>query len=306
MTEQEFENLIDKYLQGIASQEELKLIEAYEEFAVEKAKDKVFENKRAKKAINLEIKRNILKSTRVIRPKKQWLGIAVSIMVILVSTIWTVLFINEPSTFANETGLAIEIGLPDGSQVILNSGARLKYKHKSNGVRFVSLEGEAFFDVERDEHAPFVIETNDLQTRVLGTSFNIKSTDSLIDVSVVTGLVEVTSKLKSVHLRPNQKVSYYPQTRKMQKDTIDHSLYTSWFKPNIKLKGVRMIDLARILESRYGVRVYFKDEMAKDQKMTIAIDQNENIEEVMDNITYISQVRLTKNQKNEIKVQLKK
>ena len=306
MTEQEFKNLLDKYLQGTALEEEIDLIKSYEDLSVENSKDKVFESIEHKDVLNREIKKTILKSIRTRKSKNHLLKIAASITVILATTIWVVYFRERPDVYMNETAHFIGVDLPDGSQVILNSNARLQYQLKLDGVRFVTLAGEAFFDVARDEQSPFVIQTNDVHTKVLGTSFNIKSTDSIIDVSVATGLVQVTSKGESVQLRPNQKLSYDTRTHKMQKDSVDHNLYTSWYKNSIKLDGVRMVDLARILESRYGLRVYFKNDMAKEQKMTIAINQDEKIEDVINNINYISKLSLTKNQKNEITVQLKK
>ncbi|MBW8244243.1 FecR domain-containing protein [Muricauda oceani] len=306
MTEQEFRNLLDKYVQGTATEEELKLLVEYEEFAVKDSKDKAFESDMHKEALNREIKKIVLKKIGSSKSKSPWLKIAASIAVVLTATIWAVYHNGEPNIYRNETAHFMPIDLPDGSRVMLNGNSKLQYHQKSDGVRSVVLEGEAFFDVARDEQAPFVIQTNDVRTKVLGTSFNIRSTDSIIDISVATGLVQVTSLEESVQLRPNQKVSYYTQTHKMQKDSIDHNLYTSWYKNSIKLDGVRMLDVARILESRYGLRVYFKEEMTKEQKMTIAIDQDESIEDVMDNINFISQLSLTKNQNNEITVQLKK
>lgn len=307
MTAQEFRSLLDKYVQGTATEEELKLLAQYEELAVKDSEDRAFESDIHKEALNREIKKTILKKIGSNKSKSPWLKIAASIAVVLTATIWAVYYDNgAPNIYRNETAHFIPIDLPDGSQVMLNANSKLQFRQKSDGVRSVVLEGEAFFDVARDERSPFVIQTDDVQTKVLGTSFNIRSTDSIIDISVATGLVQVTSLEESVQLRPNQKVSYHTQTHRMQKDSIDHYLYTSWYKNAIKLDGVRMLDVARILESRYGQRVYFKEEMAKEQKMTIAIDQNESIEDVLDNINFISQLSLTKNQNNEITVQLKK
>ncbi|MAU15164.1 MAG: hypothetical protein CMH46_06440 [Muricauda sp.] len=307
MTEQEFKNLLDKYLQGTASQEELKLIEAYEELAVKGSKDKAFESNNDKKILNREIKKTVLtKIIGVKKAKKQWLKIAVSITVIAATTVWGVCFRERPDIYINETARFMEVELPDGSQVILNSKANLQYQLKRDGVRFVTLKGEAFFDVARDEESPFVVRTCDIRTKVLGTSFNIRSTDSIIDISVATGLVQVASSTESVQLRPNQKLTYNARTQMMQKDSVDHNLYTSWHRTSIKLDRVRMVDLARILESRYGLRVYFEDAMAKEQTMTIAIDRDDRIEDVIKNINFISKLSLTKNQNNEIKVQLKR
>lgn len=306
MTAQEFKDLLDKYLKGTASEEELNLIEAYEESVGSNAKDIAFESESDKQALNLEIKKNILKKMAPKKPKYPWLKIAASIAVITVTTIMAILLGSQSVVYENDTAQTMKVDLPDGSQVILNRNARLDYRKKSNNIRFAVLEGEAFFNVARDEHAPFVVQTNDIRTRVLGTSFNVRSTDSIIDVSVATGLVQVTSKEQSMKLRPNQKMTYQMYSRKMQKDSLDQVLFTAWYKSSIKLEGVRMIDLARVLESRYGLRIYFKDEMAKEQTMTISIRQDESLGDVVNNIQFISQLSLTKTKTNEITIQSKK
>jgi transmembrane sensor len=88
-----------------------------------------------------------------------------------------------------------EIILPDGSHIWLNKHSTLSYD-KSNFntlARNVSLNGEAYFEVKRDVTKPFVIESNETFTRVLGTTFNIRAFDkNEVEVSVNSGKVEVS------------------------------------------------------------------------------------------------------------------
>ena len=66
--------------------------------------------------------------------------------------------------------------LEDGTHIWLNSGSRFTYPTKfARGYRTVKLAGEALFQVNRDEHKPFLVETERLKVRVLGTTFNVKS-----------------------------------------------------------------------------------------------------------------------------------
>ncbi len=91
-------------------------------------------------------------------------------------------------------GTKTKIILPDGSQVWLNSDSKLSYGARFNDtIREVSLEGEAYFDVIKDKNRPFVVMTNALNIRVLGTTFNIKSyaQDATIETTLIRGMIEV-------------------------------------------------------------------------------------------------------------------
>jgi len=94
----------------------------------------------------------------------------------------------------NPNGQKSTIKLEDGTIVKLNAGSKLSYqKVFASHERRVTLAGEAFFDVKRDKNRPFIVETKDLTTIVLGTSFNIKSyqEDEKSSVSVASGKVKV-------------------------------------------------------------------------------------------------------------------
>lgn len=77
---------------------------------------------------------------------------------------------------ATKPGSKSKISLPDGSQVWLNSESKLTYGEKfGENTREVELIGEAFFDVVKDKSRPFIIHTNSIDVKVLGTAFNVRS-----------------------------------------------------------------------------------------------------------------------------------
>ncbi len=101
------------------------------------------------------------------------------------------------------SGQREEITLPDGSKVSLNTGSRLAYPAEFKGLkRTVKLEGEAFFDVARNEEKTFiVIVADEASTEVLGTSFHLKEDTGRrrVFLNVLTG-----------------KVAFYPKGKKKQ------------------------------------------------------------------------------------------
>ncbi|OQP58160.1 hypothetical protein A3860_07490 [Niastella vici] len=123
----------------------------------------------------------------------------------------------------NDKGVNDTVHLPDGSLVILEPAAIVHYGDNFSGPkREVYLEGNAFFKVTRNPHAPFYVYSKNIVTQVLGTSFFVK-TNALtknVEVSVQTGKVAVyeagretvqerhNEESSGVILKPNQKVIY--------------------------------------------------------------------------------------------------
>jgi ferric-dicitrate binding protein FerR (iron transport regulator) len=103
---------------------------------------------------------------------------------------------NLPSVMEKRTeyGQKLTVSLPDGSIVKLNAGSSISYPAEFSGnKREVRFSGEGFFEVAKDSSKPFIIESDGIFTKVLGTSFNLRSysNEGKINVAVVTGKVEV-------------------------------------------------------------------------------------------------------------------
>src|SRR4029078_631833 len=99
------------------------------------------------------------------------------------------------NTVSTKRGSKSKVQLPDGTQVWLNADSRIAYNEKFQGnLREVTLEGEAYFDVVRDEKRPFVIHTAAIDIKVLGTAFNVRSyaNEKNTETSLIRGSIEVT------------------------------------------------------------------------------------------------------------------
>lgn len=131
--------------------------------------------------------------------KKRWdWRIAATIAVLLLGGWWLIPKAFDPS----EQVLAAELRedaliLPDGSKVWLNEDSRVVYQ-RSFKKRTVQLEGEAFFDIARDEERPFTVEAGSARTTVLGTSFNLRAypDEDRIELVVQSGKVRFESLQK--------------------------------------------------------------------------------------------------------------
>lgn len=116
------------------------------------------------------------------------------------------------NSISTKSGSKSKIQLPDGSQVWLNSDSKLIYSETFTGdAREVQLCGEAYFDVAKDPGHPFVIHTNTIDVRVLGTTLNVRSysNEKNTEALLIHGSVEVTlhsDPAKKIILKPNDKL----------------------------------------------------------------------------------------------------
>ncbi len=124
--------------------------------------------------------------------------------------------------------------LPDGSVVVLNSGSEISYSINSE-ERNIELKGEAHFSVQRGD-VPFVVKTNYGMVRVLGTAFNINSSNEVFDVEVDEGEVEVSVNNEKEKLKKGERVLYDDAKKlfKRGKAEFKHHIWTDDFKGNMK------------------------------------------------------------------------
>ncbi len=142
-----------------------------------------------------------------------------------------------------------EVVLPDGSKVWLNKHASLKHPtsfKKKN--RTVSLEGEAYFEVESNPEHPFIVKTKAMDVTVLGTSFNIQSCKAR-DIASLT-LIEGT-----VILSPGQRAELIKSLRSMQVvEKPEVRLDAVWHNQLIPFNQATITEICKTLEIIYDVK----------------------------------------------------
>ncbi len=115
---------------------------------------------------------------------------------------------EQPQTLAQyfkTNDNTLEKTLPDGTKIFLNRNSSLSYGTDFNtNLRRVKLIGEAFFEVKRNEKCPFVISAGKAEVRVLGTSFNVKSSGGEVQVVVESGKVAFSNNDKKLLLTKGQ------------------------------------------------------------------------------------------------------
>jgi transmembrane sensor len=207
-------------------------------------------------------------------------------------------------------GSKSKILLSDGTQVWLNSGSIIKYPGIfSKTQREVFLEGEAFFDVAHDENCPFIVNTSEINIKVVGTTFNIKSypEENIVEATLVSGSIEIEtrkagSKIKSqLRLSPNQKATFTKSTSRILlqditqladlkpaavkkidiQQEVNTDIITSWKDDKLVFSRERFEDIAVKLERWFDVQIILEDEDVKNYRFTGTFDK-ETLEQALD------------------------
>ena len=251
MNQYDFDLLLQKYLAGECTPEEEKQILDWSENMLQSSRIAISPSEK-----NL-IRRRIWKRlSRISSPfsvfNNTWVKMGVAASVLIVLAIGAALL--GPSSFSlkktDDVAIAIQSMLPkgnievkntsekpykilleDGSEVTLEPHSSLSHpEHFDEKTRVVHLSGEAFFNVTKNPARPFFVYTGELVTRVLGTSFHVKSDQGSksIEVSVVTGRVSVYENSKKtprirngIILNPNQKIRFDSKVKVLVPELVE-------------------------------------------------------------------------------------
>lgn len=182
---------------------------------------------------------------------------------------------NKLIEVKNNQTKTIIITLEDGSKIHLSKNSKISYPaHFDKESRTVFLSGEAFFDIAKNPKKPFFVYSNEIITKVLGTSFTIKAfeKDANVTVSVKTGRVNVYNQrrinvsdpeTKGIILIPNQKGIFNRETENLSKALVEKPLPLN----NLEIKNFNQsfdeVPVAQIINSLsilYGIKIIYNEE----------------------------------------------
>jgi hypothetical protein len=219
-------------------------------------------------------------------------GLRVASIIVIPFLIYSGVRTYRESTLKKETWVEIkapawtkvQFTLPDGTAGWLNSNSRLKYNGNFNLDRQVTLNGEAYFDVFKDKKRPFVVNTNDIFVRVLGTRFNIASYENEKDIEVVLeegSLVFNAKKInKTYKMVPNDLVSYDKTEQDFSTKTVHPQKYISWTQGRLEFRNDPMDVISRRLERWYNIDIELNVNLKDDPRLR-ATFVDEGFEEVL-------------------------
>lgn len=300
--------LLEKYVSGTASAEERQLLDDwYEQTPV--FDELTFVSEEEKNNVQEEIRHNILSrikkeetvvpvhpgKTISLRQRPLYLGIAAA-LVALVAVVFAVRFISGSGAGSEITITApagvnfMPVTLPDESTVWLASGSTLHYPEsfKSDLRNIELVQGSAFFQVQRNEQAPFIVNArNGISVKVLGTSFRVDAAENsdVIDVAVVTGRVEVDSKKEKLDvLSRGERLSYsFINKAVVKKDSYKvEEMAELTEKELVRFTNASIEDVTVVLQTIYKVKFTYDTQLAKQYKFNVSFSKSLSVDEVLE------------------------
>lgn len=307
MDKKEAISLYEKYLRGECTLKEEKLLEDFLSSCQEDGNSNeklLFDNEeetgnRLYRNIQHKIQSRKIRKFDFLKLTKYAAAISICLL-----AVWAFYFNKETNsqkkvvnpvyiTKSTLKGQKLDLVLSDGTSIKLNSESELIFPDKfSKNKRIVYLKGEAFFDVKRDKTRPFVIYTENVQTTVLGTSFNINAypENNHIQVSVITGKVEVKSEEKDIPstflLNADEMVTYNKSSNELKKELFKNDL-VEWRNGILLFNGESFGEIVEKLERWYGVEFQLKKQITLDKEFYGRYN-NENLSNILETLSYAS------------------
>ena len=186
---------------------------------------------------------------------------------------------------ANE-GIVKEVVLPDGTKVWLNNSATLKYPREfSEKERNVYLEGEAYFEVTKNRHKPFTVQSDAMRVRVLGTTFNFKCDKRcrIAEATLIEGEIEVKGNKEEgqIILAPGQRAELNKNNGRLTVKQVDAKMDAVWHDNLIPFQKADIFTITKALERFYEVKIILSPDIRPDKTYSGVLKRKSNIESVL-------------------------
>lgn len=188
-------------------------------------------------------------------------------------------------------GESATVTLPDGSVAYMHSGSKISFpSHFKGKERKIVLEGEAYFKVTHDSNHPFIVKAGNVETKVLGTEFNVKSANNgATTVTLISGSVEVSTSEGQQQIVPGQQIKV--DNQQITSRNVDTTVFTNWRDGYFYFDNVDMVDMLIVLGQSFNRSVIFNKQAAMTEKMHFVVSRNASIGEIMEKLNTIGNVK---------------
>lgn len=226
-----------------------------------------------------------------------WRRVAAILALVLTAALGWILWRQLSATQWQELAAATpgqETFLPDSSKITLNKGAAISYPRAYTGrTRRVKLKGEAFFEVKRNPQQPFEVEVNALTVTVLGTSFNIRETDSSTQVIVETGHVRVSDGSQSVDLVAGEEINVPRKKSSWTKAPQTDKLYQYYRTRSFTCDQTPLWKLVEVLNEAYDAQIVISNPAIRNLPIT-TVFENQPLDQVLSIIQQTLNITITR------------
>lgn len=303
MEQRDFNRILKRYRQGLASPEEVKMIDAWFD-AMNRQPDALLSEEKEEALEKGYWSSVIAHMQKAGKGRSIFLwtatGIAASVTIAVMAFIyWDNGKMNvaersiaseaeaapEWTTIANSQNTAERFRLQDGSSVVLEPQSVIKLSPSFNrSGREIRLEGAAFFEVAHNEQQPFIVYANKVTAKVLGTSFGVRAfkEDADVKVAVRTGRVSVSTdrgnsvdKKAPLILTPNQEIVYNKQEETVLRKLVATPLpvLPAAEITRMRFRGTSVKVIFEAIEKAYGVDIEFDETLFSSCTLTTSLSE---------------------------------
>jgi ferric-dicitrate binding protein FerR (iron transport regulator) len=189
---------------------------------------------------------------------------------------------DSMQTISVPAGQRVNVTLPDGTNVWLNSLSTLQYPTSfGKKERRVILDGEAYMEVNRDTGKKFIVSTDKGRIEVLGTSFTVDaySGSEVFETSLIEGRLNVCSGAD-----PANRVELVPRTKaslidgRLQVAEADDDYPFDWARGLISFQNLSLPQIMSLFEKYYGVTISVENQNMKTRTYTGKFRQADGVD----------------------------
>ncbi|PSL49725.1 FecR family protein [Chitinophaga niastensis] len=280
--------LLEKYFKGHCSQEEVAQVEDYLALQDTPVVDELLMDKWEASQQNGKPKIHRL-----------WYSVAAAVILGAIGVIAMLWHTGHPNplmamkwdTLMNNGNKIQLFTMPDGSEVWLNAHTAVAYNHQYNQAdRELWLNGEGYFKVVADDQRPFKVHAGQLTSTVLGTEFNISTSnkdDGSIQISLIQGKIAVSIKDTFTKvLSPGQMLQYTNgQTPVLQPFSQQEVL--DWKSGKIYFENTTLADALTKLQQRYGCSITLADKSLAGKKVSGEFKMDMSLDKILATLAYV-------------------
>jgi ferric-dicitrate binding protein FerR (iron transport regulator) len=184
-----------------------------------------------------------------------------------------------------------QVILQDGTRIWLNPGSLLCYNSwEKSPLREVYIKGRAYFEVSKDSLKPFIVKTDNVDIKVLGTKFNVESFEdgNTVETTVIEGCVAVFDKNRTlekkgvnIKLNSNDQATYIRKSKSFLISEVNADFYRQWKDGILVFREKRFEDIAKELERQFNVQIAVEDNTLNEYTFTATFEKGKRIEDIL-------------------------
>lgn len=198
------------------------------------------------------------------------MALAAMLAVVIAGTCWWTFLRTEAFDLHTTTGEQRTVTLPDGSTITLNTGTSATIRISGMERRVVLKEGEIWVAVAQETRRPFEVVAGSGTIRDIGTQFTIRKLSDRVTVTVVEGIVEVTTRAAhsgegDPHIIAKGHQLWYANDGQVSMvESVDTQAVTAWVQGKLVFRAVPLAEVLREVGRYRNGRIQIVDPSLAD------------------------------------------